>query len=130
MALYIRSEAVPPVSLLLLCLSKRLHSIFMLRLFNDCMAVFIANLAIWLLLDRRWRLSLLAFSIAVSVKMNVLLLAPPVLVVVMQARHLWICLSSLHFPIQYGPANSSMSHYPQESSPTRYFVHQHGRNIS
>lgn len=86
MSLYIRTEAVPPVSLLLLCLSKRLHSIFMLRLFNDCIAVFVAYLAIWMMMDKRWRLSLLAFSMAVSVKMNILLLAPPVLVVVMQVR--------------------------------------------
>lgn len=86
MGLYIRSDAVPPVALLLLCLSKRFHSIFMLRLFNDCIAVFVANLAIWLLLDRRWRASLLVFSMAVSVKMNVLLLAPPVLIVVMLVR--------------------------------------------
>lgn len=87
MGLYIRSEAVPPGALLLLCLSKRLHSIFMLRLFNDCIAVLIAYVAIWLLLDRRWRSSLLAFSIAVSVKMNVLLLAPPVVVIMMQVIH-------------------------------------------
>ena len=88
MGLYIRSEAFPPIGLVLLCLSKRLHSIFMLRLFNDCIAVFVAYLAIWLLLERRWRLSMLAFSMAVSVKMNVLLLAPPVLVVMMQASPL------------------------------------------
>ena len=85
MALYIRSEAFPPAGLVLLCLSKRLHSIFMLRLFNDCIAVFVAYVAIWLLLDRRWRFSMLTFSMAVSVKMNVLLLAPPVLIIMMQA---------------------------------------------
>lgn len=94
MALYIRSEAFPPAGLVLLCLSKRLHSIFMLRLFNDCIAVFVAYVAIWLLLDRRWRLSMLTFSMAVSVKMNVLLLAPPVLIIMMQASLLSLLTSA------------------------------------
>ena len=86
MALYIRSKAVPPVVLTLLCLSKRLHSIYMLRLFNDGVAMLAAYIAIWLLISQRWRAALVAFSAAVSVKMNVLLMAPPVLLVMLKVN--------------------------------------------
>lgn len=84
MRIYIATQAVPPWTLLLLCLSKRVHSIFLLRLFNDGITMLLANVAMLLLVQRRWRLSLLLFSAALSVKMNVLLLAPPVAIILLQ----------------------------------------------
>ena len=84
MRTYIATQAVPPWALILLCLSKRVHSIFLLRLFNDGITMLLANTAILLLLKRRWRWSLLLFSAALSVKMNVLLLAPPVAIILLQ----------------------------------------------
>ena len=105
MALYIRSKAVPPWVLVVLCLSKRVHSIYMLRLFNDGIAMLIAYIAIWLLVSQRWRLSLLAFSAAVSVKMNVLLMAPPVLLVVLK-------VASWHSQPQQVAGNASQRSMP------------------
>ncbi|KAL4517551.1 hypothetical protein Ndes2526B_g00757 [Nannochloris sp. 'desiccata'] len=84
MALYITSCTMPPWSLVLLCLSRRLHSIFVLRLFNDCWAMCIAYVATWALQKRKFPLSIFLFSLAVSVKMNVLLFAPGVLAVVIK----------------------------------------------
>ncbi len=77
---------VPPWALLLLCLSKRVHSIFLLRLFNDGPAMLLAHAGAAALLSRRPRLAVLLFSAATSVKMNVLLMAPSVLVVLLKAR--------------------------------------------
>lgn len=45
-AIYRKSRAVPNWLVLLLPLSKRLHSIYALRMFNDCWAVFFSQLAI------------------------------------------------------------------------------------
>lgn len=84
MQLYITSHAVPPWTLVLLCLSKRVKSIFLLRMFNDGVTTLLVNIALLLLIRWKWRWSLLTFSAALSVKMNVLLLAPPVAVILLQ----------------------------------------------
>lgn len=67
---------VPPWMLLLLSASKRVHSIYVLRLFNDCWAVLFLLLAVFLFLRQRWNSGCIFFSLAVSVKMSVLLYAP------------------------------------------------------
>jgi alpha-1,3-mannosyltransferase len=78
--LMIKSRKVPPYALAIMSLtSYRVHSIFILRLFNDPVAMFFLYLAINLFSDDYWSLGSLAFSLAVSVKMNVLLFAPALL---------------------------------------------------
>jgi len=81
MALYALAAATPPWALALLVLSKRLHSLFVLRLFNDCWTMAAAWGALLLLCRGRWTAAIVTFSAAVATKMNVLLMAPPVLAV-------------------------------------------------
>ncbi|KAJ2571343.1 dolichyl-P-Man:Man(5)GlcNAc(2)-PP-dolichol alpha-1,3-mannosyltransferase [Coemansia sp. RSA 1807] len=72
-----RRARVPPLVLPLLVVSKRLHSIFVLRLFNDPVAMLFAYAAVLSMTrtsTRRW--SGLLLSLGIAVKMNVQLLLP------------------------------------------------------
>ena len=76
-----RTEKVPPYILVLMSLtSYRVHSIFILRLFNDPVAVLFVYAAINLFMDNRYSLGSIMFSLGVSVKMNILLYSPAVLI--------------------------------------------------
>ena len=76
----VRTEKVPPYIYVLMSLtSYRVHSIYVLRLFNDPVAVFFMYLAINLWMDDWMSLGSFFFSVAVSIKMNILLYAPAVL---------------------------------------------------
>jgi alpha-1,3-mannosyltransferase len=77
--LYRAGKRVPLWALFLLACSRRVHSIFVLRLFNDCWAVFLSMVAFYLFTIDAWTVGCLFFSLAVSVKMNILLYAPGLL---------------------------------------------------
>jgi len=62
----------------MLVLSKRLHSIFVLRLFNDCFAVFFLWVAIYIFQRRIWTLGSLAYSLGLGIKMSLLLVLPAI----------------------------------------------------
>ncbi|XP_060604571.1 dol-P-Man:Man(5)GlcNAc(2)-PP-Dol alpha-1,3-mannosyltransferase-like, partial [Ruditapes philippinarum] len=97
--IYRRVKKVPPfVFFFMCCASYRIHSIFILRMFNDPVAMLFLYLAIDLFLLNRWSLGCLMFSIGVSVKMNILLFAPALLYLLLVTqgmmgtiKHLTIC---------------------------------------
>ncbi|CEG79897.1 hypothetical protein RMATCC62417_14308 [Rhizopus microsporus] len=76
MGIYSRSKKVPPYVILLLACSKRFHSIFLLRCFNDPVAMSFMYACILAMTYRRWTLGTVLFSCALSIKMNVLLFFP------------------------------------------------------
>lgn len=76
---------VPPYVLPFLVLSKRIHSIYMLRMFNDVFSTLFSIFAVGFLQRHRWSLSAITLSFAVSVKMNALLYLPGAAVIYLQA---------------------------------------------
>ncbi|XP_056148995.1 dol-P-Man:Man(5)GlcNAc(2)-PP-Dol alpha-1,3-mannosyltransferase isoform X1 [Lampris incognitus] len=78
--IYNRTKKVPPyVFFFVCCASYRIHSIFVLRLFNDPVAMMLLFEAVNLFMDGHWTLGCALYSLAVSVKMNVILFAPGLL---------------------------------------------------
>ena len=72
------------VAMGLCCLSKRLHSIFLLRLFNDGPAMLLLYLSVALFMKQYWYGGCFVYSLAVSIKMNILLFAPGLLLLLLQ----------------------------------------------
>ncbi|KXN82615.1 Dol-P-Man:Man(5)GlcNAc(2)-PP-Dol alpha-1,3-mannosyltransferase [Leucoagaricus sp. SymC.cos] len=79
--IYRKAGNIPNWVVILLPLSKRLHSIFVLRLFNDCWAVFLMTLAVLAHQHGLDDTGILLYSGALSVKMSILLYLPGLLVI-------------------------------------------------
>ncbi|KAH8418462.1 hypothetical protein KR009_004365 [Drosophila setifemur] len=78
--LYAKSGKVPPYVMVLSAFSSyRIHSIYVLQLFNDPVAVLLLYASLNLLLDHRWTVGSVFFSFAVGVKINTLLFSPALL---------------------------------------------------
>lgn len=78
-AIYLQMSSFSPWLIVLLSLSKRFHSIFILRLFNDGLAMLLLYVSVYLFMKHKWYHGCVWFSLAVSIKMNVLLFAPGLL---------------------------------------------------
>ncbi|CAD5209682.1 unnamed protein product [Bursaphelenchus okinawaensis] len=77
--LFYQSKKIgPAVLVFMVIISHRLHSIYMLRLFNDPIAMFFLYAAANLFIYRRFGSGCLFYSVGVTVKMNILLFAPAV----------------------------------------------------
>jgi alpha-1,3-mannosyltransferase len=85
MACY-RQAGAPPYIFPLLILSKRLHSIFLLRCFNDGVAVLFLWIAIYAYQRRFYTIGSLAYSWGLGIKMSLLLALPAFGVVLFLAR--------------------------------------------
>lgn len=84
MAIY-KSARIPPIILFPLLLSKRLHSIYVLRLFNDCWAIAIMYGSIWAMTKAKWGVASILYSLALGTKMNILLYAPAMAAIYLRA---------------------------------------------
>ncbi|KRZ94313.1 Dol-P-Man:Man(5)GlcNAc(2)-PP-Dol alpha-1,3-mannosyltransferase [Trichinella sp. T8] len=85
----IRSGQIPSIFLIFMsCTSYRIHSIFLLRLFNDPIAMFLFYIAMLCWIYRQWTAGIVLYSLALSVKMNILLFSPAVAVICLYKRGL------------------------------------------
>ncbi|XP_054160448.1 lethal(2)neighbour of Tid protein-like [Oppia nitens] len=92
-------QMLPPyVFIVMCCTSYRIHSIYVLRLFNDTIAMLLLYIAINFFIDRKWTVGSIFYSLGVSVKMNILLFAPALLLLYIEnnslknvAKNLGIC---------------------------------------
>ncbi|KAJ5312484.1 hypothetical protein PENANT_c027G10273 [Penicillium antarcticum] len=75
-----RETGAPPYVFPLLALSKRLHSIFVLRMFNDGVAAFAMWVAIYLCLRHKWTAGIAVWSFGVAIKMTLVLFVPAIAV--------------------------------------------------
>ncbi|KAM0225452.1 hypothetical protein ACHAQD_001388 [Fusarium lateritium] len=80
---------VPPYMFVFLIASKRLHSLFVLRCFNDCFAVFFLWLTIFFFQRRNWTFGCLAYTWGLGIKMTLLLVLPAVGVILFLGRGFW-----------------------------------------
>jgi len=90
-----RRAGAPPWLLVPLILSKRLHSIFILRLFNDCWAAFFFWLAVYAATRKWFLMTITAWSVALGVKMTMLLPIPALGTILIQG-------ASVETTISYG----------------------------
>lgn len=97
--IYGRAQKIPPFVFFFMCaLSYRIHSIYILRLFNDPVAMLFLYVAVNMFLRGRWSFGCLFYSLGVSIKMNLLLFAPGLLFLLLHTqgilgtiKHLIIC---------------------------------------
>jgi len=77
--LLIRTKKIPAYVLAIISLtSRRIHSIYVLRLFNDPIAMLLLYGGLNMYCDGWWTIGSLLYSLAVGVKMNILLFAPAI----------------------------------------------------
>jgi alpha-1,3-mannosyltransferase len=98
----------------MLILSKRLHSIFLLRLFNDPVAIIFGYVAITMFINYKYRIGCIFYSISVGIKMNMLLYAPGLLLILLLGNGIYetiICLF-ICFIIQVIIGYPFLSTYP------------------
>ncbi|XP_032219343.1 dol-P-Man:Man(5)GlcNAc(2)-PP-Dol alpha-1,3-mannosyltransferase isoform X1 [Nematostella vectensis] len=95
-SIYNKTKKVPPyVFFFMCCASYRIHSIFILRLFNDPVAMIFLYCSVNAFLANNWNLGCLLFSFGVSVKMNVLLFAPGLLFLLLKKFGAWRTIPKL-----------------------------------
>lgn len=75
-----KADSYPSIRAVFFSLSRRIYSIYMLRLFNDPFAMLLFYISVYLFIEGRWRLGSFVYSLAVSVKMNILLFSPALLI--------------------------------------------------
>jgi len=97
-----KNERVPFWIGPLLALSRRVHSIFALRLFNDGVAMMFMYASVFALVRRRNTMGTILFSVAFSIKMNIILFAPGLAILLLESDGLLrsVANAAIFFSIQ------------------------------
>ena len=91
-----KTRKLPPFVLVLMSVTAyRIHSIFVLRLFNDPVAMIFLYSAINLFIHDKWSLGSIFYSLAVSVKMNILYFAPALYLAYVATQGIWGTIKQL-----------------------------------
>ena len=93
-------EQAPPYIFLLLIVSKRLHSIFLLRLFNDCFAALALFTSIFAYQKGFYTIGSLIYSFGLGTKLSLALAAPGFAVVLFQVLEPSRALNGLMLMLQ------------------------------
>ena len=110
-----RKAQVPFYVIASTSLSKRIHSIYLLRLFNDPIAMLPLLASILALTNKKWSLSCFLLSLALSIKMNILLFFPGYAVLLYQSLGLFKSLS-LGLVVILSQVNGATSHAGETTS--------------
>ncbi|CAH8629048.1 unnamed protein product [Dicrocoelium dendriticum] len=85
--IYRVSKQAPPYALMFTCIiAYRVHSIYLLRLFNDPLAMLAVYGCICFLLMEKFTIACILFSCGLAIKMNVLLFLPGLLITLLWFR--------------------------------------------
>lgn len=87
--------------LLICCLSYKMHSTYLLRMFNDCVAIFFMNLCVLCSIQNKWVVSVVLYSVALSIKMNILLYLPGILLAINWTYNYFATLGAVFFIIAF-----------------------------
>ncbi|XP_075677827.1 alg3, alpha-1,3- mannosyltransferase [Dermatophagoides pteronyssinus] len=94
--LYRHYSQAPPFVLIFMCLtSYRVHSIYVLRLFNDTIAILFLYLSLLSFTGQKWIRGSIFYSLAVSIKMNILLFAPGLFLLYNEYLNKWNLIKNL-----------------------------------
>lgn len=113
--LYYHTHRLPLFLTPLLFLSRRVLSLFVLRLFNDALQTVPLYAALLLFVQNRWRWGCVLYSIAVAIKMNALLYAPGLAILLCQAVGLLPAVTlafCLFIPVQLLLGAPFLAHAP------------------
>jgi alpha-1,3-mannosyltransferase len=89
------------IPLILCSLSYKMHSIYLLRVFNDPVVMVFMNLCVLSAIKNKWKTSLVLYSIALSIKMNILLYLPGLLLCINWGTNYVFTLLSIFFIVSF-----------------------------
>jgi alpha-1,3-mannosyltransferase len=87
--------------IVLCCLSYKIHSIYLLRNHNDPIAMLFMYTSVYFAMENKWKTCILFYSLALSIKMNILLYLPGLLLILNWSGNYLSTMVSILFLIAF-----------------------------